>query len=799
MKKLLLPLLLAFGPMIFGQSKLIGFSESGEINAPNSGGMIWEMNPDGSGFQAIKNFHIQKPLRPVGEMVMGSDGQGYGFAAGYDIDAGVQVFYQYNFTTKDLQILKVFPDAPFGPKLFLGADGVLYGTRRSSDTTRAVCKISLEGEVLADIHSFKFSGSITGMTQTPDGSIILTCEKYGEGPFLMGGFPDGSNWKTMVSFQYDPLGNYLSNLIPKSDGYLYGVTWEYYGVVRFFKINQNGQDFSFFHETTVPDFGNQISLNLGANEVIYALTQQSLKYSFYTIPTEVNTTPTLLFEDEAHGYLRSNLSRDGAGNLYYHTSRLNNGSQMAYLLKFTVGVSVEPINSQYLNSDQDGLLPILFNPTNSRLYFWKNNDLIQLPKMMSCKTDGTNLLTEYNLITGLPGVGASPRKLMQGSDGKYYGLVGKGGQNGTGLLFSMNPDGSAYQIMAQMLPAQTPTGWWPDDLVSCLFEGSDGYLYGTVGDGRIFKIEKNGDGFTILFNELHHRSNFIEHTDGMLYWAGNGLMRMDRDGTNKTVVLPDFNSLYSIYDFCELYLLPSGKIAGAASYTEDANCLDYYTYPFCFAYDPSDHTLHKTSSYYSRLGNSMVGQDGILYFGKGKYNPESNLVTPLNLGCAFFPDLPSTYQLAAPALEDSNGFLFGRKIASNSNDGRWLPMAWSKGNGACEMSIPWDVSLGNHGVFAFETSTASTPTQQPVLMEGIGLAPNPTSTSAQILLTLNVPSKATLLVLDMVGRTVYNAQIKTEAGSNTFEIPATSLTIKGIYQVVIKTETGTWSELLSVH
>ena len=194
-------------------------------------GMIWEMNPDGSGFQAIKNFHIQKPLRPVGEMVMGSDGQGYGFAAGYDIDAGVQVFYQYNFTTKDLQILKVFPDAPFGPKLFLGADGVLYGTRRSSDTTRAVCKISLEGEVLADIHSFKFSGSITGMTQTPDGSIILTCEKYGEGPFLMGGFPDGSNWKTMVSFQYDPLGNYLSNLIPKSDGYLYGVTWEYSGVV----------------------------------------------------------------------------------------------------------------------------------------------------------------------------------------------------------------------------------------------------------------------------------------------------------------------------------------------------------------------------------------------------------------------------------------------------------------------------------------------------------------------------------------------------------------------------------------
>jgi hypothetical protein len=408
--------------------------------------------------------------------------------------------------------------------------------------------------VLADIHSFKFSGSITGLAQTPDGSIILTGEKYGEGPFLMGGFPDGSNWKTMVSFQYDPLGNYLSNLIPKSDGYLYGVTWEYYGVVRFFKINQTGQDFSFFYETIVPDFGNQISLNLG---------------------------------------------------------------------------------------------------------------------------------------------------------------------------------GSAYQIMAQMLPAQTPTGWWPEDLVSCLFEGSDGYLYGTVGDGRIFKIKKNGNGFTILFNELHHRSNFIEHTDGMLYW------------------------------------------------------------------DPSNHTLHKTSSYYSRLGNSMLGQDGILYFGKGKYNPESNLVTPLNLGCAFFPDLPSNYQIAAPA-EGCNGFLYGRKTTSNSNDGHWLPMAWSKDNGACEMSISWDISLGNHGVFAFETSTASTPTLQPDLTDKIMLSPNPTSASTQLSVALEAPTELHLLVLDVLGRSVFESNQNRAEGTQTFEIPASALWTKGVYHVVLKSETSTWSRLLLV-
>jgi hypothetical protein len=187
-----------------------------------------------------------------------------------------------------------------------------------------------------------------------------------------------------------------------------------------------------------------------------------------------------------------------------------------------------------------------------------------------------------------------------------------------------------------------------------------------------------------------------------------------------------------------------------------------------------------------------------LYFGKGKYNPESNLVTPLNLGCAFFPDLPSNYQIAAPALEGSSGFLFGRKTASNSNDGRWLPMAWSKGNGACEMSIPWDVSLGNHGVFAFEKTTASTPTLQPELTEKIMLTPNPTNTSTQLSVALEAPTELHLLVLDVLGRSVFESNQNRAEGTQTFEIPASALLNKGIYHVVLKSETSTWTRLLLV-
>lgn len=801
MKKLLLPLLLSFGPFVFSQSKLVGFTASGEINAPNAGGMIWQMNTDGSDFQALKNFNIQKPIRPNGAMVIGPDGMGYGLAHGYDFDAGVQVFYQFNFTTKALSVLKVFKDSPWSATLLVGIDGFLYGCRRLSNTSRALCRISYEGEVLENIYEFEFGGSATDMIQTTDGRIILTCEAYGKGPIIIGGFPDGTDWKTMVTFEKDPLGNYMSNLVAKSDGYVYGVTWEYWGMLRFFKILQNGQDFSYFYDAPVPDFGNQISLNIGANEVLCALVQKGSKQVLYQVPTDESNPPFVLFEDGSHGYLWSNLTRDGAGNLYYHTGRLDAsaGTQTAYMIKFKNGGSIEAINTLFLDDDQDRLLSILFNPANERLYFWGCNDLSERATMMSCKTDGTSILTEYNLSPGVPGVGAYPKQLIQGSDGKFYGLMDKGGQNGTGMVFSMNPDGGDFLILGHMLPPQLPASWWPEQSVSCFFEGSDGWLYGTSGDGRIFKVDKNGNGFTVLFDELHHRSNFIEHTDGMLYWGGNTLMRMAKDGSNKTPVFANFISPFTTYDFCELFSLPSGKIAGAGSYTEDANCLDYYTYGLSFSFDLSNQTLHKIGNYYAQCSNTALGKDGNLYYGKGKYNPETNTINQYNLACAFFPDVPTNNQVSVPALEGNNGFIFGQKSTYSSNDGRWFPNAWSPESGACEMSTAWNHGMGYRGQFAFEMNTGSTPTDQPdVSSDGITLAPNPTSFGAQIFIHLNAPTQVSIIVTDMLGRGVYEENTKAIVGENIFEIPVKALSSKGFYQVVLKTEEGIWSRMLLV-
>ena len=126
MKHLLLSAFLFAHFSLPAQHKLVGFSESGEINAPNAGGNIWEMNLDGTGFNVLKNFEIQKPVHPQGEMVTGSDGKGYGIAKGYDFDAATQLFYQYDFDTQKLRVRRVFKDSLWDSPLLIASNGLLY-------------------------------------------------------------------------------------------------------------------------------------------------------------------------------------------------------------------------------------------------------------------------------------------------------------------------------------------------------------------------------------------------------------------------------------------------------------------------------------------------------------------------------------------------------------------------------------------------------------------------------------------------------------------------------------------------
>src|SRR5206468_1724124 len=110
---------------------------------------------------------------------------------------------------------------------------------------------------------------------------------------------------------------------------------------------------------------------------------------------------------------------------------------------------------------------------------------------------------------------------VEGDDGALYGTRQNDGSYKEGSVFKLNKDGSGYRVL---LSFSRTDGYYPQALV----EGSDGVLYGTTsfggnggcvndldaGCGTIFKLNKDGSGYTIL----HHFNS--TGGDGQVPFAG---------------------------------------------------------------------------------------------------------------------------------------------------------------------------------------------------------------------------------------------------------------------------------------
>ncbi len=78
------------------------------------------------------------------------------------------------------------------------------------------------------------------------------------------------------------------------------------------------------------------------------------------------------------------------------------------------------------------------------------------------------------------------------------------------------------------------------------------------------------------------------------------------------------------------------------------------------------------------------------------------------------------------------------------------------------------------------------------------LSPNPTTSSARVIFKAIKAENAVLLVTDAQGKAVMEQKISVRLGDNAFEIPASALNVKGMYQISLKTEQGVTSQMLSV-
>ena len=148
-------------------------------------------------------------------------------------------------------------------------------------------------------------------------------------------------------------------------------------------------------------------------------------------------------------------------------------------------------------------------------------------------SDGSGYLVLHNFGNGVDGQGVHA-SVVEGSDGALYGTTAAGGGvYNAGTIFKLNKDGSGYTVLHKF---NNQDGAGP---YAGLIEGSDGALYGTTfnfgsgGGGTVFAIRKDGSGYTVLHNFLNNgtdgvgpQASVMQGSDGALYgttqYGGSG-------------------------------------------------------------------------------------------------------------------------------------------------------------------------------------------------------------------------------------------------------------------------------------
>jgi len=194
--------------------------------------------------------------------------------------------------------------------------------------------------------------------------------------------------------------------------------------------------------------------------------------------------------------------------------------------------------------------------------------------------------------------GAYPHAaLIEGSDGNLYGTARAGGTNGTGTIFRLSRDGTAFQRLHQfgpitsasgVLPVTNPDGGVP---LGALLQGADGYVYGTTsaggvnGGGAVYRIAGDGTGFQLL------------HVFGAT---------VNDPTTGRPVNVEGATPLVGLTDGHDGYFYGVATIGGRSGLgTVFAMSPDGSTFTVLHAFDGNDGSTPS--------GELLLGQDGKLY------------------------------------------------------------------------------------------------------------------------------------------------------------------------------------------
>ena len=461
-------------------------------------GIVFKLNPDGSGYQVLRQCLYSTRVWRLGNAVFGTTwdeffklteaNPGYTIVRRFRLDGG---------------------DGYWPTHLFEGRDGVLYGTTYGGGTVDGgtVFRMNKDGTGYLLLRSFNNPNRSPdvpfGLIEGTDG--LLYGSTRGGGTSYSGTIfkmnKDGGEFATL--FNFDPgIGREPRQIIEGSDGALYGTTrgdGSRCGTI--FRINKDGTGHTILHRLGI-DIDNDCyalaSVFEGSDGWLYGVSTDDGYETgqIYRLRkdgsgyTEVYTGPAYTLPIEAFdGTLYGTTTSGGANDAGIVFNIRKDGSGFKKLLDFPV--SEAPLTTIMLASDQ-----VLYGVT----YATTSTTIGTLFKL---NRDGSkySVLHTFNDATG---DGSAPRTpIFEGSDGALYGTTIVGGAMHLGTIFRLVPSpevtlvrnhaSNEVQITARALSGNTLAVEVSTDLKSWIQIAS-----GTVTNGL----------FTADDPEGHHPSRF---------------------------------------------------------------------------------------------------------------------------------------------------------------------------------------------------------------------------------------------------------------------------------------------------
>jgi uncharacterized repeat protein (TIGR03803 family) len=462
------------------------------------GGTLFKMAKDGNGLAVLHGFGNQTDGRDPSALTKGRDGWLYGTTGSGGVSGSGTVFKIRIDGTGYTRLKDFSGDADGGRPaggVLEASDGGLYGTSAQASRLGAMFKVDKDGSNFMVLRMFSATDDPKdpngGLIEGPDGALYGTSARGGSADqgTVFRIRKDGSQFSVLHSFSASfngPHGGYpAAGLVDGLDGYLYGTTfgsWDPpYAGSTIFRIRYDGGDYS---EPKDPGPSSFSPLLLGTDGNLYG-----------TSPALPGTFINTVFR----------VGRDGGGWAMLHQY-----------------VTWGDIDTQ-VRDPRGGLLETAGGVLYGTTY---EGGLYGDGTAFRINVDGGGYATVQNFSrTGNDGL--QPVDLIEGPDGRLYGVTGWGGRGHAGTVYSLNKDGSGYRILHEFTQDR-------ERGPRVLIAASDGLLYGTAGQvgeyttnqlptGMIFRMERDGSGYTPLHGFGGSNTDgripydLLEGQDGALY------------------------------------------------------------------------------------------------------------------------------------------------------------------------------------------------------------------------------------------------------------------------------------------